>query len=127
MLFRWDAPLFFANAEFFDHHVLEAVARHAHAGPMACGRGRAGDRHRRDRGRRSSPELDDAFRRAGGEIAFAELKGPVKDKLKRYGMFGGFGEECLFATIGEAVGSYVEAEGVKWEDWEDRKDRKDRR
>ena len=26
MLFRWDAPLFFANAELFNKRVLDAVA-----------------------------------------------------------------------------------------------------
>ena len=55
------------------------------------------------------------------------MKDPVKDKLKRFGLFRRLGEKRFFATIGEAVSSYVEAEGVKWEDWEDRKDRKDRR
>ena len=26
MLFRWDAPLFFANAEFFEERILAAIA-----------------------------------------------------------------------------------------------------
>ena len=39
------------------------------------------------------------------------MKDPVKDKLKRFGLFRRLGEKRFFATIGEAVGSYVEAEG----------------
>ena len=42
VLFRWDAPLFFANAELFKERVLDAVARIAHAGALAGRRGGAG-------------------------------------------------------------------------------------
>ena len=35
VLFRWDAPLFFANAEQFHNHVLEAV-KVTHAGALVC-------------------------------------------------------------------------------------------
>ena len=38
VLFRWDAPLFFANAEFFRDRALEAVADVADPGALA-GRG----------------------------------------------------------------------------------------
>ena len=52
------------------------------------------------------------------------MKDPVKDKLKRFGLFARFGDERFFATLGEAVSAYVEADDVEWVDWEDRKDRK---
>ena len=38
---------------------------------------------------------------------FAEMKGPVKDKLKRFGLFGRFGEQAFFPTIEEAVNGYL--------------------
>ena len=52
-------------------------------------------------------------------MCFAELKDPVKDKLKRFGLFAQFGEESFFPTIGAAVSSYLESHAVDWVDWED--------
>ena len=43
------------------------------------------------------------------------MKDPVKDKLKRFGLFRRLGEERFFATVGEAVNRYVEAEKVEWD------------
>jgi hypothetical protein len=51
---------------------------------------------------------------AGIEFAFAELKGPVKDLLKRYGLFTQIGHESFFPTIGQAVDRFVEANAVEW-------------
>ncbi len=50
VLFRWDAPLFFANAELFHQRVLEAVAAIADAGAADHRGRRAGHQHRRDFG-----------------------------------------------------------------------------
>ncbi len=48
------------------------------------------------------------------------MKDPVKDKLKRFGLFTRFGEQLFFPTIGEAVSAYVRTFEVDWVDWEDR-------
>lgn len=59
---------------------------------------------------------------AGRDIAlcFAELKGPVKDNLRRYGVLPVIGEEHLFTTVGEAVSGYLAAhDDIEWRDWED--------
>jgi hypothetical protein len=53
-------------------------------------------------------------------LAFAELKDPVKDRLKRYGLFGAIGPDRFFPTIGTAVDGYVQATGTTWVDWEER-------
>jgi MFS superfamily sulfate permease-like transporter len=66
-------------------------------------------------------ELDDELSRAEIELIFAEMKDPVKDKLKRFGLFERFGESSFYATIGQAVDVYVETSGVEWVDWEERK------
>ena len=65
-------------------------------------------------------DLDRILRAAGIEFCFAEMKDPVKDKLKRFGLHTNLGEERFFATIGEAVNSYLEMHAVDWVDWEDR-------
>ena len=46
------------------------------------------------------------------------MKDPVKDKLKRFGLFARFGERTFFATIGEAVKAYLAVHDVEWTDWE---------
>jgi MFS superfamily sulfate permease-like transporter len=83
VLFRWDAPLFFANAEFFKERVLEALAKSTTpvrwlvvaAEPVTSVDVTAGD---------TVAELDKTFQAMGIELCFAELKDPVKDKLKRF-------------------------------------------
>jgi hypothetical protein len=37
----------------------------------------------------------------------AEMKDPVKDKLKRFGLFARLGETAFFPTIDDAVDSYL--------------------
>jgi hypothetical protein len=49
------------------------------------------------------------------------MKDPVKDKMKRFGLFARLGEETFFPTIGAAVGKYLRTCAVDWVDWEDRK------
>jgi hypothetical protein len=46
--------------------------------------------------------------KAGIELCFAELKDPVKDKLKRFGLFSQIGDEFFFPTIEAAVRKYLE-------------------
>jgi high affinity sulfate transporter 1 len=118
VLFRWDAPLFFANAEFFKERVLDALAKSptpvrwlvVAAEPVTSVDVTAGD---------TVAELDEALHAQGIELCFAELKDPVKDKLKRFGLFSQLGEQYFFPTIGAAVSSYLEINDVEWEDWED--------
>ena len=51
-------------------------------------------------------ELDESLQQRGVELCFAEMKGPVKDKLKRFGLFSHFGQQTFFATIDDAVRAY---------------------
>ena len=119
VLFRWDAPLFFANAELFRDRVLDAVAGSptpvrwlvVGAEPITSVDVTSAD---------VLDELDKTLHEAGIDLCFAEMKGPVKDKLKRFGLFASLGEQRFFATLGEAVSRYLESQPVVWVDWEDR-------
>jgi len=118
VLFRWDAPLFFANAEFFKERILDAVTKSPSpvrwavvaAEPVTSVDVTAAD---------MLADVDKALLNVGTELRFAELKDPVKDKLKRFGLFAIFGEEKFFPTIGAAVSSYLESHPVHSIDWED--------
>ena len=52
-------------------------------------------------------------------LAFAELKGPPKDRLRDYGLLDRIGEGRFYETLGTAVHSYVDETGVDWKDWTD--------
>jgi high affinity sulfate transporter 1 len=120
VLFRWDAPLFFANAELFRDHVLDAVAASpsvvrwlvVSAEPVTSVDVTASD---------ILEELDQTLHAAGIDLCFAEMKDPVKDKLKRFGLFSRLGEQRFFATLGQSVSSYLKIFQVPWVDWEDRR------
>lgn len=64
-------------------------------------------------------EIDRELHEAGADLCFAELKGPPKDRLKRYGLFSTRGSDNFFPTIGQAVDRYLEIHPVNWTDWED--------
>jgi high affinity sulfate transporter 1 len=116
VLFRWDAPLFFANAEFFRERVLDAVKNSptpvrwlvVAAEPVTSVDVTACD---------TVAELDKTLHAQGIELCFAELKDPVKDKLKRFGLFAQLGESDFFPTLGSAVSRYLAVNNVEWEDW----------
>src|SRR5215472_14703272 len=107
VLFRWDAPLFFANAELFKERVLEAAEDSptpvrrlvVTAEPVTSVDVTAAD---------TLAELDQALKGRNIELCFAELKDPVKDKIRRFGLMAQFGERCFFPTIEAAVGSYLD-------------------
>ena len=56
---------------------------------------------------------------AGIELCIAEMKDPVKDKMKRFGLFARLGESAFLPTIHAAVSSYLVAHPEDWVDWED--------
>jgi MFS superfamily sulfate permease-like transporter len=106
VLFRWDAPLFFANAEFFHDRVLAAIASAptpvrwlvVTAEPVTSIDVTSAD---------ALCELDETLRAAGIQLCFAEMKDGVKEKLKRLGVMACLGDRPLFATIEEAVAAFL--------------------
>ena len=64
-------------------------------------------------------ELDASSVRMGAELAFAEMKDPVKDRIEQYGLNARLGPQRFFATLGAATHAYVRETGVEWVDWTD--------
>lgn len=114
VLFRWDAPLFFANAELFSDRVRDAIEASptpvrrivVAAEPVTSVDVTASD---------SLAELERSLNADGIELCFAELKDPVKDKLKRFGLFSQFGDARFFPTLGSAVSDYLEDYSIDWQ------------
>jgi high affinity sulfate transporter 1 len=118
VLYRFDAPLFFANADYFRARVRE-LARSGDvrwivvaAEPITDIDATAGETLR---------ALYDELGTEGVELAFAELKDPVHDRLRRYGLHAAIGDNRFFPTLGVAVAAYVQRTGIDWLDWEDRR------
>jgi high affinity sulfate transporter 1 len=122
LLYRWDAPLFFANAEQFADRLKLAIASSptpvrwaiVTAEPVTDLDTTAADVLRR---------LEEELAAEGIDLRFAEMKDPVKDRLKRYGLFDRFGDDHFYPTVGTAVDAYLDEMGVEWVDWEDRETR----
>jgi high affinity sulfate transporter 1 len=116
---RFDAPLFFANASVFAGFIRRLVDDAPErvrwvvvaAEPVTDVDATAAD---------ALVALDEELRRRGVRLVFAELKGPVKDRLGGYGLAGRFGPERFYPTLGTAVSAYVDSTGTAWVDWTDR-------
>ncbi|VVP12205.1 SulP family inorganic anion transporter [Pseudomonas fluorescens] len=110
VLFRWDASLFFANAELFHDRVIDALAASPTpvrwlviaAEPITSVDVTSAD---------MLAELDETLRAAGIKLCVAEMKDPVKDKLKRFGLYTLLGEAAFFPTIDDAVDGYLQKYG----------------
>lgn len=121
LLYRFDAPLFFANADVFRDRIRERIAASETpvrwviiaAEPIT------------DVDTTAAAMLDrlhSELAAAGITIAIAELKDPVKARLRRYGALTNVPEDRIFPTVGTAVDGYLKASGETWTDWEDVQD-----
>jgi high affinity sulfate transporter 1 len=118
VLFRFDAPLFFANAGVFRNRLLAAARQGVApvrrvvvaAEPITSLDSTAAD---------VLKALDAELDAQGIQLAFAELKDPVRDVLVRFGLVEDIGKERFYPTLGVAVRRFVEEFDVDWVDWED--------
>ncbi len=117
LLYRFDAPLFFANADIFRDRLLDLVRGDASVRRVCVAAEAMTDVDVTAAG--VLAELADELRARDVELCFAEMKGPVKDRLAEYGLAERIGGDRFYPTIGVAVRSYVVESGVEWQDWED--------
>jgi high affinity sulfate transporter 1 len=118
VLYRFDAPLSFFNADTFREHILDVVAS---AEPPADWVVVAAEPIT-DVDTSAAEQLVlllEQLEHDGIELAFAGLKDPVRARLRRYGLVDRIGEDRFFPTLGAAVHAYVRASGSPWVDWED--------
>jgi high affinity sulfate transporter 1 len=118
LLYRFDAPLFFANGEMFRRRVLRLVDE---ADPPVRWVVIAAEpiTDIDTTAVTSLVRLQDELHERGIELGFAELKHPVRDYLRHYGVFDEVCEDGLYPTVGAAVKAYVRSTGADWVDWQD--------
>ena len=119
LIYRFDAPLFFANARFFVEDVFARIDRSptpirvvlVTAEPITDVDATAAE---------AIAELVRDLALQGAVLRFAELKGHVRERLQAYGLVDLIGSDHFARTTGEGVRAYVTDAGVDWTDWEDR-------
>ncbi len=113
VIYRFDAPLFFANARTFRDQIRELAARDPRprwiviaAEPITDVDTTAAD---------MLAELDEQLNAAGTSLVFAELKHPVRAKLERYELIGPLDENHFYPTLEAAVEAFRHQTGADWE------------
>jgi len=112
VIYRFDAPLFFANARTFRDQVRHLARQEPHprwivvaAEPITDVDTTAAD---------ILQDLDLELNADGISLVFAELKTPVRQKLEHYKLTETIDPDHFFETINEAVGVFGEQTGAQW-------------
>jgi MFS superfamily sulfate permease-like transporter len=112
VIYRFDAPLFFANAKTF----RDEVRRLANSEPkptwilIAAEPVTDVDTTASD----VLEDLDEALNAQGISLVFAELKDPVRDKIERYGLTRTIDPRHFFPTLESAVAAFRHGTGAEW-------------
>jgi high affinity sulfate transporter 1 len=104
LLLRLDAPLYFFNANVARSQVLALLGvSDPRPTVVVLDIGATGDLDTTT----SDMLLDlvGRLRGEGVEVALAQVKGPVRDRMRRAGLIELIGEDRLFRTVGQAVGA----------------------
>jgi high affinity sulfate transporter 1 len=112
VIYRFDAPLFFANAKTF----RDEVRRLARSDPPPAWIVIAAEPVT-DIDTTASDvleELDNALNAQGINLVFAELKDPVRRKIERYGLARTIEPRHFFPTVGTAVAAFRAQTGAGW-------------
>jgi MFS superfamily sulfate permease-like transporter len=112
VIFRFDAPLFFANARTFREQ-LQSLARTeprpvwivVAAEPITDIDSTAAD---------MLVDLDQSLNQRGTSLVFAEMKDPVRRKAERYGLTRTIDPAHFYLTLEEAVEAFRKESGSSW-------------
>jgi len=112
VIYRFDAPLFFANAKTFRDEVRRIAAADPAprwiviaAEPVTDVDTTASD---------VLEDLDEELNARGISLVFAELKDPVRGKIERYGLTRTINPAHFFPTVGAAVRAFRQETGTEW-------------
>ncbi len=105
LILRFDAPLFFGNGALlgsFVRNKLDQAPPGTERVVLAAEPVTGIDTTALD----ELVQLDEWLERHGVDLVFAELKGPVKDRLLQYGMAARFSPGHFYPTVSEAVRAF---------------------
>jgi high affinity sulfate transporter 1 len=112
VVFRFDAPLFFANARTFREQIRKLAAAEppptwilVAAEPITDVDTTAAD---------MLEELDEAINSKGISLVFAEMKDPVRRKIERYELTRTIDPGHFFPTLDAAIAVFRQQTGANW-------------
>jgi MFS superfamily sulfate permease-like transporter len=112
LLFRFDAPLIFANARVFRDRIREFARTEPElkwivvaAEPITDVDTTAAD---------VLEELDQELNEQGISLVFAEMKSRVQEKIVRYQLTKTIDPEHFYPTVEDAVAAYRQQTGAEW-------------
>jgi MFS superfamily sulfate permease-like transporter len=112
VIYRFDAPLFFANAKTFRDEVRRLADSEPKptwiviaAEPVTDVDTTASD---------VLEDLDEALNAEDISLVFAELKDPVRDKIERYGLTRTINPRHFFPTLESAVAAFRQQTSAEW-------------
>ena len=106
LLVRYDAPLFFANAPDFGRRLQEMIRHAGRPVEMVVVVGNAITDIDSTGAEILTDVLEDLGEK-GVKFAFAGLKGPVKDRLRSYGLYDQIGHESFYPNTISAVDAFL--------------------
>ncbi len=107
IIYRIDAPLFFANARFLHeqvHKLIDTAQAPVRMVVLDCGAMFDLDVTAAE----TLEELDREFDERGITLALAEPHAPMRRVLRRSGLLQKLGQANIFSTVGESIRAYVE-------------------
>ena len=109
LILRWDAPLFFANANLFRDMVRQRLAETTPT-PRFVLLAAEAITDVDTTAAEVLADLDEELNADDVHLAFAELKDPVKDTIERYGLLETIDRRRFFPTIEVAVAAFEGAQ-----------------
>ncbi len=114
VIFRFDAPLFFANTRAFRDHIRYFAATKPKPRWILIAAASLTDVDTTAADMLAA--LDEEINADNISLVFAELKDPVREKLERYELIGHYFDPAhFFPTLDTAISAFREQTGAQWE------------
>lgn len=114
VIFRFDAPLFFANTRAFRDHIRRFAATKPKPRWILIAAASLTDVDTTAADMLAA--LDEEINADNISLVFAELKDPVREKLEKYELIGHYFDPAHFyPTLEAAISAYREQTGARWE------------
>jgi high affinity sulfate transporter 1 len=114
VIFRFDAPLFFANTRAFRDHIRRFAATKPKPRWILIAAASLTDVDTTAADMLAA--LDEEINAENISLVFAELKDPVREKLEKYELIGHYFDPAHFyPTLEAAISAYREQTGARWE------------
>ncbi len=109
LIVRFDAQLFFANAQYFKERLFQLAEKKGDALRLIIINAESMNQID-STGIHTIKEVVDAFRERGVDVVFAGVKGPVRDALVRGGVVSKMGDEKFYMCVEDAVNCICRSE-----------------